>query len=434
MMFSSILWVVLFIGVLITIHEFGHLVAAKLSRIPVEVFSIGFGPVLLKKKLGETEYRLSAIPLGGFIKMVGEEEKAGPGVEHPVPMPEGTSGYQDKPLGVKVAVIAAGPVSNLVLGFIMLVVMYLAFGVKYVAPVVEPLPNSAPALAGAQAGDLLVAAAGETIPSFERFDAIAERNVGKEIDLALRRGAERYTIKYTVPAETADLTPVLLPVVDKVRRKSPADRLGLKSGDLILSVNDKPIHGWEDFVDEVVTKAGTKIPIQWQRGDQVFSDSITPASERDQMSEQRIGQVGVWVRLPKKSLSLPVALWESARRSGYVVVQTFVIIYKVVTRQISSKAIGGPIMVAKIAYEGANWGTEYFLALWALLSINLFVVNMLPVPVLDGGRILLDCIAAIRRRKLTDKELSWAGNIGWIMIGALVLLTIFNDVLRIVRK
>jgi regulator of sigma E protease len=116
------------------------------------------------------------------------------------------------------------------------------------------------------------------------------------------------------------------------------------------------------------------------------------------------------------------------------VVQTFVIIYKVVTRQISSKAIGGPIMVAKIAYEGANWGTEYFLALWALLSINLFVVNMLPVPVLDGGRILLDCIAAIRRRKLTDKELSWAGNIGWIMIGALVLLTIFNDVLRIVRK
>lgn len=433
MMLSSILWVVLFIGVLITFHEFGHLVAAKLGRIPVEVFSVGFGPVLLRKKLGETEYRLSAIPLGGFIRMVGEEEKAGPGAEHPG-TPDGMSGYQDKPLGVKVAVIAAGPVSNLVLGFLMLVVMYLTFGVKYVAPVVEPLENSAPALAGIETGDLLVSAAGETVPGFEHFDLIAERNAGKEIELALRRGGKRYTVRYTVPAESADLRPVLLPVVDKVRRKSPADQLGLKPGDLITSVNNKPVRRWEEFVDEVVSKAGTKIPISWQRDGSVFSDSITPASERDQLSEQRIGQVGVWVRLPKRSLSFPTALREAAGRSGYVVGQTFVIIYKVVTRQISSRAIGGPIMVAKIAYEGANWGAEYFLALWALLSINLFVVNMLPVPVLDGGRILLDCIAGIRRRRLTEKELSWAANIGWILIGALVLLTVFNDVLRIVRK
>ncbi|MBM3323182.1 RIP metalloprotease RseP, partial [candidate division WOR-3 bacterium] len=271
MMLSSILWVVLFIGVLITFHEFGHLVAAKLGRIPVEVFSVGFGPVLLRKKLGETEYRLSAIPLGGFIRMVGEEEKAGPGAEHPG-TPDGKSGYQDKPLGVKVAVIAAGPVSNLVLGFLMLVVMYLTFGVKYVAPVVEPLENSAPALAGIETGDLLVSAAGETVPGFEHFDLIAERNAGKEIELALRRGGKRYTVRYTVPAESADLRPVLLPVVDKVRRKSPADQLGLKPGDLITSVNNKPVRRWEEFVDEVVSKAGTKIPISWQRDGSVFSD------------------------------------------------------------------------------------------------------------------------------------------------------------------
>ncbi|MEO0086028.1 MAG: RIP metalloprotease RseP, partial [candidate division WOR-3 bacterium] len=389
MMFSSVLWVALFIGVLITFHEFGHLIAAKLARIPVEVFSVGFGPVLLKKKLGETEYRLSLIPLGGFIKMVGEEEKAGPGAAQPVPIPEGMSGYADKPLGTRVAVIAAGPVSNLVLGFLMLVVMYLAFGIKYVAPFVEPVENSAAARAGIRTGDLLVAAAGETIPTFEHFDLIAERNAGQEIELALRRGAERYTVKYTVPKESADLRPVLLPVVDKVRRRSPADKLGLAPGDTILSINDKPVRRWEDFVAEVVNQGGVKISITWQRNGQVFSDSITPATERDQVSEKRIGQVGIWVRLPKKSLSVPAALLEAAKRSGYVVVQTFVIIYKVVTRQISSKAIGGPIMVAKIAYEGANWGAEYFLGLWALLSINLFVVNMLPVPVLDGGRILL---------------------------------------------
>src|SRR5512136_701605 len=153
-MFSSIVWVILFIGILIIFHEFGHLVAAKISNIPVEVFSVGFGPVILKKKIGETEYRLSAIPLGGFIKMVGEEEKAGPAPEKPVPAP--TGGYMDKPLGVKVAVIAAGPVSNLVLGFLMLLVMYLSFGIKYVYPVVEPLPNSAAAALGLQSGDIIV--------------------------------------------------------------------------------------------------------------------------------------------------------------------------------------------------------------------------------------------------------------------------------------
>ena len=177
-----------------------------------------------------------------------------------------------------------------------------------------------------------------------------------------------------------------------------------------------------------------RIPITWQRNGQSFSDSITPVAEKDQMSEQRIGQIGVWVRLPKKTLPVHTAAWEAVKRTGYVVVQTFVILYKVVTRQISSKAIGGPIMVAKIAYEGANWGAEYFVALWALLSINLFVVNMLPIPVLDGGRILLDCLGAVRRRKLSDRELNWAANIGWVMIGALVLFTIFNDVLRLIRK
>src|SRR5512136_177647 len=117
-MFSSIVWVILFIGILIIFHEFGHLVAAKLSHIPVEVFSVGFGPVILKKKIGETEYRLSAVPLGGFIKMSGEEEKAGPKPAQAVPAPAG--GYMTKPLGVKIAVIAAGPVSNLILGFLLL--------------------------------------------------------------------------------------------------------------------------------------------------------------------------------------------------------------------------------------------------------------------------------------------------------------------------
>jgi regulator of sigma E protease len=325
-------------------------------------------------------------------------------------------------------------VSNLILGFVLLFVMYVAFGEKYVAPVLAPVPGTAAESAGIRTGDILLAVDGETIPSFNRFESVSERKLGKEVELALRRGDERITVRYTVPVETTDIEPLLSPVIERVRGGSPAARIGLKPGDRIVAVADTPVTRWEDFVGAVTSRPGVRIPISWQHGDQVLTDSITPTGERDQMTEQRFGQIGVWVRLPKKNMSLPVAAWQALSRTGYVVVQTFVVLYKVVSRQISTKAIGGPIMVAKIAYEGASWGPEYFLALWSLLSINLFVVNMLPVPVLDGGHIALDIFGAIRRRRLSEREMTWAANIGWAMIGALILFTIFNDVLRLIRK
>jgi len=427
-MASSIILVVIFIGVLIIFHEFGHLLVAKLARIPVEVFSIGFGPVILKRKLRETEYRLSLVPLGGYIKLVGEEGTA------PVEkLPAGT-GFQDKPLGIRVAVIGAGPVSNLVLGFLLLVLMYLVFGVKYLAPVVEPVPGSVAEQIGIAPADRIVAAAGETIPDFDRLERILEANAGRPIVLTVVRNGQRLSFTYPVPKDSFDIQPLLRPVIDRVRKGSPAARLGLRPGDTILAIGGRPVRRWEEFVNTVMNNAGTRLAITWQRENKIYSDSITPSVERDQLSEERIGQIGVWVRLPKRSLALPTAVWEALRRTGFVVAQTFVILYKVVTRQISTKAIGGPIMVAKVAYEGASWGAEYFLALWALLSINLFVINMLPIPVLDGGRILLDLISGIRRRRLTEKEIAWAANIGWVLIGLLIIFTIFNDVLRLIRK
>ncbi len=422
-MFSSIIFVVIFIGVLITFHEFGHLIVAKLSHIPVESFSIGFGPVLLKSKIGETEYRLSLIPLGGYIKMIGEEN------------PE-QGGFSDKPLGIRVAVIAAGPVFNLFLGFVMITVMYFIFGLKYLTPIVYPLPNSTAQKAGLQPGDIILFAGKDTIPDFATLERILEKkrnSPDRRCQLQVLRGKEKLFINYDVP-DSLDIEPLLVPVVDRVRAGSPAAKIGLRPGDRITSVAGIEVKRWEDFVDIVMKNGGNQIEISYLRGDRLFTDSITPAVESDQLTNERFGQIGVWVYLPKRSMSVPVALYEAIRRTRYITVQTFVIIYKVITRQISTRVIGGPIMVAKIAYEGASWGAEYFLALWALLSVNLFVVNMLPVPVLDGGRILLDIIASIRRRKLSDRELAWASNIGWALIGLLIVFTLFNDIIRLIRK
>jgi len=419
-MATSIILVVLFIGVLITFHEFGHLIVAKITHIPVESFSIGFGPAIIKRKIGETEYRLSLIPLGGYIKMTGEENPD-----------EG--GFSTKPLGVRIAVVGAGPVSNLILGLLLMVVMYLSFGIKYLPPVIDPLPGSQAEAIGLAPGDIIIKAEKETIPGFENLERFLQLHRRKEIKLTVLREKEILFFDYQVP-DTNELEPFMAPIIDRVRAGSPAAKIGLQPGDKIIAVADVPIKRWEEFVEIVRENGGNKIPIIYQRGDALITDSIIPSVERDQMSEERFGQIGVWVRLPKISLSLPRALWEALRRTGYITVQTFVIIYKVITRQISTRAIGGPIMVAKIAYEGASWGAEYFLALWALLSINLFVVNMIPIPILDGGRILLDIIGGLRRRRLSEKEMSWATNIGWVLIVLIIILTIFNDLRRLVQK
>lgn len=432
-MLVSALLAAFFISVLITVHEFGHLVVAKLARIPVEAFSIGFGPVILKWRAAETEYRISLVPLGGYIKMVGEEELAAPSSSSSEP-PAVSEGYSTKPLWVKVAVIGAGPTSNLVLGFLLMFIMYIAFGLKFLAPLIVVTPGSSAAAAGLVTGDLVVQAAGETIPSFEQFEAILRRNAGRHIELDVLRRGELLTLNYPVPAETLDIEPLQPAIIDRVRAGSPAARAGLKAGDRIVSIAGSDVTSWQDFVAVVGGSGGVTVPLSWERDGQLHVGSVTPTLERDQLSEERFGQVGVWVRLQKKNLLLPVAIWEAAKRTGYVVLQTYVILYRVVTRQISTRAIGGPIMVAKVAYEGASWGAEYFLALWALLSINLFVVNLLPVPVLDGGRILLDLIAGVRRRNLTRRELNWAAGIGWAIIGILVAFTLFNDILRLFRR
>ncbi|MGQ9708212.1 MAG: RIP metalloprotease RseP [bacterium] len=419
-MVTSIILAAIFIGILITFHEFGHLLIAKLAHIPVESFSIGFGPIILKKRMKETEYRLSLVPLGGYIKMIGEEN------------PE-QGGFSNKPLGIRVSVIAAGPISNLILGFLIILIMYLTFGFTYLPPVIYPTPNSNARVAGLMPDDIILTAAGETIPDFETLQKTLTKNTGAEITLKVQRNERTITLSYNVP-ETLEIEPLLPPVIDRVRYGSPAAKIGLRPGDRITAIAGVEVKRWEDFVKTVMQNAGTKIEITYRRGDAIIVDSITPTVERDQISDQPFGQIGVWVRLPKRSLSPPRAAWEALRRTGYITVQTFVILYKVITRQISTRAIGGPIMVAKIAYEGAKWGAEYFLALWALLSINLSVVNMLPVPVLDGGRILLDLIGGIRRRRLSDKELTWATNFGWVLIGLLVAFTIFNDLIRLIQK
>jgi len=521
-MILSIFWVAVFISVLIVIHEFGHLIVAKLAHIPVEVFSVGFGPVILKKKIGETEYRLSAVPLGGFIKMLGEEEHAGPKVE-PVPT-SGVAGYMEKPLGIKVAVIAAGPVSNLILGLLLYTIQFGSFGIVETPPVVNAARDSYAYQSGLRPGDTIVAVAGDTIRTFQALLATLNRKAGTMVPLRVRRSGASVDIDYGIPAamglnylpavvgtidsgtpaartrlqpgdtiislggkevakwddfvaavqsvgsnpttiawrragtELQDsVTPEIVktggrsiprvgvlvdlswdielytpPVIGRVNGRSPGSKLGLRKGDQLLSVAGDSIITWSDYMASISTLGGRKVLLTWLRAGKVRSESVTVSSQPFKFSRDGLG---LMPGLPHRRLSALGVVGESFRQSAYVVYMTFEVLRRAVSGDREAReGVGGPIGVATIAYEGTSWGIELFMSLLALLSINLFFVNLLPIPVLDGGRILLDCIAGIRRRKLTEKELNWAAGIGWTMIGALVLFTIFNDVLKLIRK
>ncbi|MEO0098317.1 MAG: RIP metalloprotease RseP [candidate division WOR-3 bacterium] len=415
MIFSSTLFVIIFISLLIFVHELGHLLAAKRSKIPVEKFSLGFGPALFQKKIGETIYAVSLIPIGGYIKLYGEEE-------------EKEGGFLFQPLRKKLFVVLTGPFFNFLLGLITTFFIYLLFGIKFTEPRISVKGEKELPL---QKGDLVISIAGETIPNWEKLEKALRKNSGREVKISLLREGE--VVSYLLPADTLFLYLDLLvpPIVERVKKGSPAEKAGLQPMDLILAVNDQKITSWEEFT-EIVRKNGEKeLNLVWQRGEETLSAVIQPELVRDELGEKRVGQIGVWVYLPKRMPSPFQSVVIAFQRTLYVCLQTVVIIYKVIVGKISRQAIGGPVMIAKLTYEGVAWGWEYILSLLAALSLNLFIINLLPIPVVDGGRSLLFVVEKLRSRRFSKKEMERIFFIGYLIVVLIALFAFFNDIRRI---
>jgi regulator of sigma E protease len=418
-MISSILLVAVVIGSLIIIHEFGHLLLAKLTGIVVETFSVGFGPVILKKRFGTTEYRLSLIPLGGYIKMAGDELDA-------------TSGFNAACLWKKAAVILAGPTSNFILGIILTAILFTGFGVSIVEPKITPDPQAVQA--GFQAGDEIIKINQDTIIDWTDIDKQFEKLLNQTAVFRVKRNNEFKEIIYQISSDTIPFDAFVSPIIDRVRKSSPAHKIGLQKGDKIVQIDTLPVKEWKEFVNLIQDAATPTHYIKWQRGETVFEDSITVSITKDELTQKHIGAIGVWVKLPEKPMPVIKAITTSINRSFYVAAQTFVIIYKVITGEIPKSAIGGPVMVGKLTYEGAQWGIKYLLGLWAILSINLCVINLFPVPILDGGRILLYAIESVIGKKFTKKQWEIAFYIGYALIGLLLIFALSNDITRLIRR
>ncbi len=341
------------LGVLIFVHELGHFLVAKRLGIKVLKFSLGFGPTLLGRKWGDTEYVLSAIPLGGYVKLYGEDP------EEQLPAGERELSFSDRPVTHRMATVIAGPFMNLALAVIVFSLLSL-FGTPVLQPVIGEVSSDMPAAAaGLRSGDVVLAVDGELVESWE---SMAERIAGsgdRAITLAVERDGETLTI--------------------------PVQPTRKKSHNLLGEVVEKPMIG------------------------------IAPAGE------VKITQNPVWL-----------APWIGVRETAKWTVMTFEVVGKMIAGRVSPRTLGGPIAIAQMAGETAQAGLLSFLFLVAVLSVNLGVLNLLPIPILDGGHVFFFAVEAVRGRPVSIRNREIAQQVGLVILLLLMVYVFYNDISRMV--
>lgn len=345
------------LGILVFFHELGHFLVAKFFRVKVLKFSLGFGPKLAGKKVGDTEYLLSAIPLGGYVKMLGENEADGTEALSPE---EEMRSFSNQRVGKRIAIVAAGPLFNFLLALLIFCIFYMAFGVQ-----------------------------------------------------------------------------VLRPEIGKVRDGSPAEQAGLRKGDIILRVGETEISKWSDIKKIVQGSAGDSLDIAVKRGDKFLTLTVVPEESTIKNifgEEIKAALIGVIAsgEVDQIDLGALEAIKEGSRKTWEVVELTCLTIVKLFQRAIPIKTLGGPILIGQMTGKIAQENLTYLLPFVAVISVNLGILNLLPVPVLDGGLLIFFFIELIIRKPISINKRDFAQKVGLFLLIALMALVIYNDLTRVI--
>jgi regulator of sigma E protease len=440
----TLLYAVVLLGILIFVHELGHFLFAKILGVKVEKFSLGFGPRVVGKTFGETEYRISAVPLGGYVKMLGEE----PGEE--LAESERARAFNYQPVCKKIAIVFAGPFFNILFAGVLFVLLFMT-GVPALYPDVGKVEKNSPAeKAGLMTGDRVLRIDGKAVESWDDIQNAIDAHEGKTLLLDVKRGNGALGIRVT-PEEKKEpnifgqkkefwdigISPLVYPVIGEVMPGTPAAKAGLRKGDRLLQVEDTQLRTWEDMTDIIHGSAGKPLSFRIQRGPEVFERTITPEAETvrtPQGGEKRIGLIGIRPLqndfLKKFGPAESVVL--GVKRTWEISVFTVVSLEKLIERVIPAKTIGGPILIVEMAGQQASRGAPSFFIFMAVISINLGVLNILPIPVLDGGHLLFFTIEAIRRKPISQSAMAMAQRVGLALLIALMVFALYNDIMRLI--
>jgi len=356
---NSLLSFILVLGVLIFVHELGHFLLAKLFGVRVLKFSLGFGNKLVGKKWGETEYLISAFPLGGYVKMFGEQP------DEEVSEEDRAVSFTHKTVWQRCGIVVAGPLFNLIFAVFLFWLMFTFAG----------------------------------LPDFVESGLIG-----------------------------------------KVAPGSVAEKAGLKDGDLILSIDDQKITTWTQVSDAIRDSGGKEVQVVIQRDQETLTIAATPAMDKvknlfgEEVGERYLLGISRSEQLEYKKTSFFEAIKYAFLQTWNLIVLTLLGIVKIIQQVVPASELGGPIRIAELAGQQWEAGLMQLLHFTGLLSINLGILNLLPIPVLDGGHLVFLSIEAVRGKPLSDQAVIWSQKVGVALLGSLMIFVFYNDIARLVRQ
>lgn len=432
---------IVMLGILIFIHELGHFCIAKLAGVKVLKFSLGFGPRLVSKQWGETEYMICAIPLGGYVQMLGENPEKENDAE-PLTPEELKRSFAHKPVGQRMGIVLAGPVMNLIFPFLLLPLTYL-IGVDLPAYLDEPpcigyvLPESQAATAGFLAKDCILSVNGQEVSSWDGTNRAIITAAGEPLRFALQRHSDIAEVTF-LPRDggleglqSFGLLPLQEARIGALMAGLPAEQAGLQLGDLILSINGQTVDSWYDLkfiIQKLEQKPAAYIIERDGRETEV---TITAAEEKNGDQSRFLIGISPQQETTFKRFGLTESIREGTNRTYELIELTFVFIKKLLFGEVSAKNIGGPITVIQLAGHAAQTDLASILSILAFLSIQLGILNLLPIPVLDGGHIFFGFFELVFRRPLSLKTREMAQQVGLVLILLLMGLAFYNDIVRI---
>ena len=433
----TILGGIAILGVLVFVHELGHFTIAKLAGVKVLKFSLGFGPRLLSRHWGETEYMICAIPLGGYVLMLGEGGGVEGGAVEPLPGDEGRS-FAAKSIGIRSLIIAAGPLTNLILPFLVLPLAYM-LGVSVPAYVEQPaapghvVAGSLAATAGFQAGDRIVAINGSPVTTWESANNILLSHAGTALKVEIIRAQETLSLPLSDGGIDGLMALGLLPqqeaVVGSLAPGMPAAKAGLKVGDRIITIDGRSVTSWYDLKELIRAGKGGGQSFNVSSADGSLA-TLTMTAQVDN-GEYLIGISPQLQSIEKRYA--PLAAVRAGWNRGHELIElTYLFIGKLFTGHVSSNNIGGPISVVQIAGQAAQTDVASIFLVLAFLSIQLGILNLLPIPILDGGHLFFNLIEFIIRRPLSLRIREIAQQVGLALLLLLMLLAFYNDITRLV--
>jgi len=428
---QDIWWLLVLIGVMILIHELGHYWAARFFDVRVDAFSFGFGPRLFGFKKGETDFRFSAILFGGYVKMAGQE----PGDENA----NDPRAFLAKPRWQRLIISFAGPFMNIVLAIGLLAVVFMVHYEKLPNkpnPVIGyVVPDGAAAKAGLREGDQIVQIDNKVDPTWQDIAILGGAKAGFPLDVWYVRDGKRNHVTLTPVkdrqsgsgmvgwAESNEIE------IGSVEPGSGAERAGLKRDDILVSVNGQPIRSTPKLPDIINATSGKPVELEFKRDGQLHQVTVTPARKKD-AEGWKIG-VGIQTKRIITKLPLPEALAESVRENAKDASLIYTLLRGIVEHRMSAGSMMGPIGIAQVSGEAARGGVVPFVGLMAAVSLNLAVFNLLPIPILDGGVILLLLIEMFMRRDLSLRVKENVFKAGFVFLMAVVAFVIYNDISKL---